>query len=263
MNHEPNGWWLYCIIENKGTLNLKARGIHGVNPVLLVSQGDFSVLVSEEPIKKYPLMRHFLMAHQVVNEEALQFQPILPIKFCTMAESKDQILEQVLRRQDRIETFHQAFAEVRGRHEYGLRARWCNPEQVLADFGNTDKKVKQAKERFLKLSAEMRHTALIDIGHLVKEALETKKNQMVEILLQGLVPMAVQIKRNKVMGDQNILNAAFLIEQEKQILFDQAIDSLATKYENELQFKYVGPIPPFNFVEIVIHWEAVNQTCRA
>lgn len=258
MNHEPNGWWLYCIIENKGMLNLKARGIHGVSPVLQVAHGDFAVLISEEPMQKYPLMRHFLMAHQIVNEEALQFQPILPIKFCTMAESEDQILEQVLKRQDRIEVFHQAFAEVRGRHEYGLRARWCNPEQVLADFGNTDKKVKQAKERFSQLSTETRHTALVDIGHLVKEALETKKNQIAKALLQTLTPIAVQAKQNKVMGDQNILNAAFLIAQEKQALFDETINALATKYDNELQFKYIGPIPPFNFVEIVIQWESAN-----
>jgi len=53
-----------------------------------------------------------------------------------------------------------------------------------------------------------------------------------------------------------LLNAAFLVEADrKERKFDNLINELSTKYEGRIKFKYVGPSPPCNFVELVITWE--------
>ncbi len=258
--NEPTGLWIYCVIENKGTFNWEAQGVHGTSPVYTVAFGEFAMVVSKEPMKKYPLVRDFLMAHQLVNEKVMQTQPVLPVKFCTMAENAQQIIDQVLKQKERDEEFSKTFTKVRGKSEYGLRARWKNLDQVFADLSCENEKVKAAKEKALKLSGLERHAKLIDIGHVVKEALEEKSADTAKTLMQELTPYAAQSKKNKVLGDMNVLNAVFLVEQDKQAQFDEAVNALVEKHESQMQFKYVGPTPPFNFVEIVIRWDTADKT---
>jgi hypothetical protein len=248
------GLWLYCVIENKEPLNLEVFGINGDSPVYTIADNDFAVAVSEEPLKKYPLARDFLINHQLVNEKIMEIQPVLPVKFCTMAEKKEQIIEQVLIQKEKTKEFYETFNGIRDKSEYGFRARWKNLDQVFSDISLNDEKVKRAKENVLKIPEKERHTALIDIGHVVKHALEEKNNNTAQLLINELLPFAVQSKKNNVFGDMNIVNAAFLVDKKNQEQFDKAVNELEKKYEN-IQFKYVGPTPPFNFVEIVIHWD--------
>lgn len=252
---EKKGLWAYCVIENKGIQSWETFGIHGTSPLYTVAHGEFAMVVSQEPMKKYPLVRDYLIAHQLANEKVMQAQPVLPVRFCTMAENEAQIIEQILKRKTRIEEFRKTVAEIRGKSEYGLRARWKDLDKVFADLGRESERVKTAKERALKLPERERHAGLIEVGHVVKEALEERNTNTAESFLKEMAPFAVQYKRNNVLGDMNILNAAFLVEQEKQVEFDEAVNALVGRYESEVQFKYVGPTPTFNFVEIVIKWD--------
>ena len=123
-----------------------------------------------------------------------------------------------------------------------------------------NEKVKAAKEKVLKLPEAKRHAALIDVGHVVKEALEEKNAATAESLIRELIPHAAQYKKNHILGDANILNAVFLVEHEKQAEFDETVNALVEKHECEIHFKYVGPAPPFNFVEIVIRCDTADKT---
>jgi len=51
-----------------------------------------------------------------------------------------------------------------------------------------------------------------------------------------------------------VLDAVFLVDCLREMEFDESIDSLQEKNSDRLKFNYVGPAPPFNFVEVVIHW---------
>ena len=50
------------------------------------------------------------------------------------------------------------------------------------------------------------------------------------------------------------LNAAFLIDRSREKEFDFLVEDLVKKHEDQMMFKYVGPIPAFNFVNIVVKW---------
>jgi hypothetical protein len=64
----------------------------------------------------------------------------------------------------------------------------------------------------------------------------------------------VEKKLNNHFGDQMITNAAFLVDQEKEKAFDLAVEHISGQYAKKMTLKYVGPIPPCNFVEIVVTW---------
>ncbi len=50
-----------------------------------------------------------------------------------------------------------------------------------------------------------------------------------------------------------ILNAAFLIQEVKEPEFDEAVNELDKKYGDIMTFKYVGTLPPYNFVNLSIN----------
>jgi hypothetical protein len=47
-----------------------------------------------------------------------------------------------------------------------------------------------------------------------------------------------------------VLNAAFLVEREREGVFDAAVSAIAERNAARLMLKYVGPLPPFNFVDL-------------
>ena len=70
-----------------------------------------------------------------------------------------------------------------------------------------------------------------------------------------LKPFAYDSKANKVSSDMMILNGAFLVCNERTADFDAAVQELDGQFGERMSFKYVGPLPPFNFIEIVVHWD--------
>jgi hypothetical protein len=52
-----------------------------------------------------------------------------------------------------------------------------------------------------------------------------------------------------------ILNAAFLVERDRDKAFDEKVKEISRKYEELLTFKYTGPWPPYNFVNIKLKLE--------
>jgi len=51
-----------------------------------------------------------------------------------------------------------------------------------------------------------------------------------------------------------IMNAAFLISRDREAAFDARVKSIASRFDR-LTFKYTGPWPPYNFVNIRLKLE--------
>ena len=55
-----------------------------------------------------------------------------------------------------------------------------------------------------------------------------------------------------------IVNAAFLVERTQERAFDDKVKEVSRRYEDLLTFKYTGPWPPYNFVNIKLKLEKAN-----
>jgi hypothetical protein len=92
----------------------------------------------------------------------------------------------------------------------------------------------------------------MEIGRMVEDALQGEKQIISEDILNTLSPLAVEVKTNDTYGNMMIINAAFLVEKEKEAEFDHQVQELGNKYGEKVNFKYVWSLPPFNFVNLVI-----------
>jgi hypothetical protein len=76
----------------------------------------------------------------------------------------------------------------------------------------------------------------------------------VSSILTELRDVSVASRINKPIGDKMIMNAAFLISRDRESAFDKKIKDIAGRHER-LTFKYTGPWPPYNFVNIRLKLE--------
>ena len=91
-------------------------------------------------------------------------------------------------------------------------------------------------------------------GRLIDAALQQRSERYVTEFLQRLRDVSVASRVNRAIGDKMIMNAAFLISREKETAFDARVKSIASRFD-KLTFKYTGPWPPYNFVNIRLKLE--------
>ena len=193
------------------------------------------------------------MTHQRVNEFAMKEAVVLPIKFGTIAEDADQIVRRFLK--NRYDEFRKELAYFVDKEEHGVRALWVQMETVYADLLEEMPYLKSWRDRLAKQPEQKVHKEAVLLGEAVQKGLNQKKEALQTVLFEKLKSFATESKRNKIMGDRMVFNGVFLIQKEALTRFDAMVNALSEEYKRGLQFKYVGPTPPANFIEIVVQWE--------
>lgn len=258
MNKE--GCYIYGIVgtPDEGIANLRQEfgpiGIGGrSDEVYTLPYQHIAAIVSKSPIVKYPVSRDNSMAHIKVLEKAMAEYTILPVRFCTIAEREEVILEKVL--QARYQEFMDLLKEMEGKIELGVRALWPDLDAIFAEIVEENKEIKAIKEMLLhEKNEQKKYAGNIKIGKLVQKDLEQKKKKEARELLEALRPLSLASKENQIYGDMNIVNLAFLVERENERAFDKKVQELEERYGARKKLKYVGPIVPYNFVEVVVNW---------
>ena len=96
----------------------------------------------------------------------------------------------------------------------------------------------------------------MQLGRLIEGALEEMSARYVADIHEALKPVAVASRSNKPIGDRMILNAAFLVDRAQSSSSMRRLKS--RQYEDLLTFKYSGPWPPYNFVNIKLKLEKAD-----
>ncbi|MEW6375292.1 MAG: GvpL/GvpF family gas vesicle protein [Thermodesulfobacteriota bacterium] len=246
---QGEGKYIYCIIEAKGKVeHFGPIGIGGRGDELYtICFDDIAAVVSNAPIKKYSVARENLIYHERAIEEVMRRYTVLPVRFATIAESEDKV-RKILEKEHK--RFVDLLKNMEGKKELGLKAVFKENiiyKEILANH----EEIRIQKERIAKGHA--REFALIEIGRQVEAALEEEKKKYKEFILSSLMPLALDVKTNNNYGERMIINAAFLVEKAREASFDQKVNELGDQHGDKINFKYVGTLPPFNFVNIEIN----------
>lgn len=248
------GQYMYCLIQTDREIDFGPIGIAGKdNKVYTVGHGGLTAVVGDSPIIKYDVSRENMLAHQRVCELVMKDFVILPFKFCTIAEGIDKIVRKVLipKRKEFIEKFKY----VADKHEHGVKIIWKDMNAVFNELIGEEVNLRRMRDRLADLPPNRGRDKKIELGERVKAALDRKNTAVGEDLFNVLRPLAVEAKMNSLYGDRMVLNGAFFIQRDRQAEFDAKVAELSEKSVDRMQFKYVGPTPPSNFVEIVVHWD--------
>jgi hypothetical protein len=67
--------------------------------------------------------------------------------------------------------------------------------------------------------------------------------------LELLGPLAVDSRQEQVTLPRNAYKLAFLVERGSQDDFTSAVNRLAADQADDIDIRYVGPLPPYSFAE--------------
>ncbi len=244
------GKYIYCIIaiDNCEFLNFGPLGIGGRGDELYtISYKTIAAVVSNSPIKKYSVARENLIPHERAIEEVMKAYTVLPVRFATIAEDEKKVKTILEKDYDKILDL---LEKMKGKIELGLKAIFKEDiyNYILKEYED----IGALKEKLATLPFEKSYYQRMEIGKMVETALEKEKANLKEDILNNLSPLALETKVNNTYGERMIINSAFLVDNNKEGEFDQRIQELGAKYRDKVKFKYVGTLPPFNFVNLVI-----------
>jgi len=245
--------YLYCLIRSSEPCQFLSRGMGERGDIVeTINFMDLGLVVSNTANTEYDESRRNMMTHTMVLEEVMQQYSILPIRFGTIAPSVEAAMEQVLKR--RYGGLISAFEEVENRVELGLKAFWYD-EIVFREIVEENQDIRRLRDGLVGRSAESTYYERIKLGEMIEAAMTRKRDHDAERILAPLTPLVCKTRANKVITDKMVLNAAFLVDRSNEQEFDKAVEQLDTEMGKRIMFKYVGPVPPYNFVNIVIHWD--------
>jgi hypothetical protein len=251
MSGEPrSGKYVYCIIPTHESLEFGRAGIGAEAPdVHTVSYKDIAAVTSDTPLEVYDPTRENVLAHERVNETVMREHTVIPMSYGTIFKTREDIVE-LLR--SAAEAFGDVLNKMQNKLEFGLKVLW-DRDQAIREVESEDEDIGRLKKE---ISGQKGPTyfARMQYGRLVDAALQTRSERYVAHILDQLRDVSVASRINKPIGDKMIMNAAFLISREKETAFDARVKSIASRFD-KLTFKYTGPWPPYNFVNIRLKLE--------
>jgi len=246
---DKEGKYIYCIIDSNVSESFSNKGIGGRgDKIYTVCYKNIAAVISKSPIKKYRVSRENMMSHEKAIEEAMKNHTALPVKFGTITES-DKAMEDILTRE--FDRFNNTIKKMKDKKELGIKATF-KEDAIYPHILEKYDEISKLKDIIATKPPEKTHFQRARIGEMVQKALEHEKDLYEKRILNALSPLSEDTKTNKVYGEKMILNAAFLVTDKKEEKFDIAVNKLDEEYSDLVNFKFVGLVPPFNFVNLVI-----------
>jgi hypothetical protein len=236
-----------------GSPPLRAPGIGGRGDrVRTIAFGDLVAVVSDVVGLRFELSRENLLDHQRVLEEVLSRSDVLPFSFCTVAGSDEEVRDQLLR--GGYDALQEQLAYVRGCVELEVKVFW-EPERLFTEIAEENEEVRALRDMVAFLPEDAAYGEKITLGQLTEAEIELKSNWEADGVLDVLSQYAVEVLLSPNLSDTMLLNAGFLVERSREAEFDAAVAAIAEAQAGRLVLHYVGPLPPYSFVNLAFQAE--------
>jgi hypothetical protein len=247
------GKYVYCVIKSERPLSFGMLGI-GPEPaeVHTVHFRDIAAIVSNTPMVVQDPTRDNVLAHQRVNETVMQHHTVIPMSFGTVFKTHDDIME-LLR--SAYEAFIDVLNKMQDKFEFGLKVLW-DRDQIIREIEAEDEDIRRLKGE-ISTQKGSTYFARMQYGRLIDAALQARSERYVSEIFEALRNVSVASRSNKPIGDRMIMNAAFLVARQLEEAFDARVKDIGQRYD-KLTFKYTGPWPPYNFVNIRLKLERAH-----
>jgi len=246
------GRYVYGIIAGRDSLTFGKMGLGGQGEmVYTVNHGDISAVVSRTNVFIFDPTRENALAHEHVIESVMKSHTIIPMSFGTVFRTDDDIKE-VLR--SIYPSLKDVLEQMSGKVEFGLKVTW-DRDQIVEELKRQDEEIHRFHLEITKKHLQSTYLARMQLGRMIDKALVETSSQYVREIYEALRSVCVASRDNKPIGEKMIMNAAFLIERQRETEFDAAVNRVAKRFGNRLNFRYTGPWPPYNFVNIRLKLE--------
>jgi hypothetical protein len=214
-------------------------------------QGGLGALVSEAGGTVAQTRRN-MVSHTAVLERAMAYATTLPVRFGTVAPSGAALVGCLA---GQAAAFAEALGRIDGRVELGVKASW-RQGVVLSDIMAEDHALSDFRDRLRHRPAAETYFDRVELGRRIEQALAARRDTAAAGIMAALGPLAEREVELRLLGEDMILNRAFLVRREHEAQFDARMQDLAGRCAPRMDFRYIGPVPPYNFVQLQAGWLA-------
>ena len=220
--------------------------------LLAATPPHLAALVS--PIAPGPVAqtRRHMIAHTAVLERAMIAATVLPVRFGTVAPTAASLARCIA---GNIAALRHALDDIDGRVELGVKASW-REGIVFGEIVAADPELRRLRDRLQSRPASETYYERVEVGRRVEAALAERRAQESAAIVAGLSALAERELELRTVEEDMILNRAFLVRRENEARFDAQMEALAERCGGRLSLRYVGPVPPYNFVRLRADWLA-------
>jgi hypothetical protein len=247
--------YVYCIIRSAEPRRFGAIGLGGEpTQVQTVSFREIAAVISDTPEEVLDATRENVLAHERVNETVMKSFTVIPMSFGTVFKTRDDIVE-LLR--GAYDAFRDVLDKMQDKVEFGLKVLW-DRAVMIREIENDDEDIRRLKNEIAAVPGST-YFARMQYGRQIEAALQARTDQYASDIFAQLRDVSVAARANKPIGDKMIMNAAFLVSRDKETAFDAKVKEVGALYD-KLTFRYTGPWPPYNFVNIRLKLERAQES---
>ena len=236
---------MYCIIRCNAPPRFGSIGIGAVPAeVYTVHFRQLAAVVSDVPQGVPERNRENFLAHERVNAAVMRDHTLVPMAFGTVFKTREDVIH-LLR--STAKALGEVLKKLDNKVEFGLQVHWDRVKAVQ-DAEREVEDISRLKEEIAGQEGAT-YFARMEYGRLVDSALRSRADRYVLDVLKELGGASVAWRINKPVGDDMIMNAAFLIARDQEAAFEARVKAIAGRFD-KLTFRYTGPWPAYNFVNI-------------
>lgn len=243
--------YLYGITEEGDIPAIPLTQAQGVGPVYAIGHDGIAAVVSDYAglelgaLPKEELVQ-LVLGHQLVIEQVMPGRTVLPAKVGTVlagAEEARGLLSQG------YSDLTGALEASRGRLEIEVAATW-DTQRVLHAIAN-EEEIVQAREA-IAASDRPNVQEKVRLGQMVKDRLDRRREGYRDRITGFLESFSVDVAPNALMSDEMVMNVAFLVDQDRRQKFEDGVGRLDQLFHGEIDFRIIGPLPPYSFSTVEV-----------
>ena len=249
------GIYIYGIVNSNSASNLfTPKDYYKRDRVYTIPYQDVSIAVSDSEIidctySRKDTLAELLVWHQKVIEKIMSLEyTIIPMRLGTFAADENDIKDILNKGYNLIE---EIFKKISNKIEIDVVSTWSDFVSILKEAGE-GKEIKEFKGSLLANSKGITVDDQMKVGIMLEKALDNKRKKYAFKILSALKKVSHDLKIHELMDDKMVINSAFLINKSRQKEFYGKIESLNNEFDDKLNFRCVGPLPPYSFYTLEI-----------
>ena len=235
--------YLYGIIEEPQFKTFELRGLAGA-AVYTINSRDLAAVVSDIELAEIDPTRKNVMAHTMVQDGLLKKYTFIPMGFGIVAVSESGVRSLLEKNYPGLVSEIKKLAD---KIEVEIKIFW--DDKALASENQQLITKVQTRVKAASSTAEAQRL-LTEAGMQVEKIVLAWKAKYVDQIYASLKTLAIDSRLNNCSGIKMLLNASFLIDRKTESEFVEQVRILDAKYQGNINFKYIGPLSPYNFVSI-------------
>lgn len=250
-------YYLYGFIETSeakdfGPIGFEMGG-QGKGSVVACSNQNLAAVVGPAPQESFEgfnkaTLVNALLAHQETLETIMKIHFILPCKFGTVLRDEQEV-NQMLSQNG--ESLAQWLHKIKNRFEIDVVVTW-DTRLFLNEIAARDPEIVELKKHWQSLPLADQERGKLSLGMLLSAKLKEQAKHYAKDILTVLKGVSESYAVHDVMNDEMVFNASFLLTRCSEDLFFRALEGLDKRWEGRLNFKCVGPLPPYSFATVTI-----------